>query len=96
MADLEKVIKGLKSCLREDIGDYKCEGCPYLKEPICFKEVKRDALNLLKKQKRKTGHWVDNCSCSECAWTNDGDDGFARIATHFNYCPNCGAIMDGR
>lgn len=48
MADLEKVIRGLESCLREDISDYKCEQCPYLKETNCLIKIKRDALELLK------------------------------------------------
>lgn len=43
------------------------------------------------------GRWVDNCcynTCSVCgnsvhAWNDDGD------LQEFNYCPNCGAKMDG-
>ena len=50
MADLEKVIKGLETCLRENIGGYKCETCPYLKDTGCVRKNKRDALELLKEQ----------------------------------------------
>lgn len=48
MADVVEIIKGLESCLREDISDYKCEQCPYLKETNCLIKIKRDAFELLK------------------------------------------------
>ena len=52
MNKLEKAIKGLETCLSTDDGDYKCERCPYKNtDLICIKEIKRDALELLKEQK---------------------------------------------
>lgn len=40
---------------------------------------------------RKKGKWKDGC-CTECGY-NWGKD--APIASVPNYCPNCGAKMDG-
>ena len=57
MADLEKVIKGLETCLRENIEGYKCETCPYLKDTGCVKKNKMDALKLLKSLQPKIGQW---------------------------------------
>lgn len=43
-------------------------------------------------EKQKTGHWIDNkvqtklCNCSEC---------YALSKVYSNYCPNCGAKMEG-
>ena len=37
-------------------------------------------------------HWYGKDKCSNCHYrTYDGLD-----LTHFNYCPNCGAKMDGK
>lgn len=39
----------------------------------------------------KAAHWFGKDKCSECYYrTYDGLD-----LSHFNYCPNCGAKMDG-
>lgn len=36
-------------------------------------------------------HWLGKDECSECTYhTSDRDD-----LSHFNFCPNCGARMDG-
>ena len=36
-------------------------------------------------------HWLGKDECSECTYhTFDRDD-----LSHFNFCPNCGARMDG-
>ena len=36
-------------------------------------------------------HWTAKDECSECAYhALDRDD-----LSHYNYCPNCGAKMDG-
>lgn len=46
-------------------------------------------------EERKHGRWVrrnDIIACSECIWDMCFDENIAEL----NYCPNCGAIMDGR
>lgn len=46
-------------------------------------------------EERKHGHWVrhnDIIACSECIWDMYWEEG----NTELNYCPNCGAIMDGK
>jgi len=50
-------------------------------------------LKLLKEQQPKTGHWIDGWTCSNCFWMHEDDNGFA-LLTPYNYCPNCGAIME--
>lgn len=55
-----------------------------------------DALDLLKEQEAKTGHWIDTTKvigfprvqCSVC--------GSGQGAIWMNHCPNCGAKMEGR
>ena len=47
---------------------------------------------------RKKGKWITNstiinCSvCKHCSWTKSS---FKDLVMSFNYCPNCGAEMDG-
>ena len=50
----------------------------------------------------KHGEWIDNkvafhWVCSECGCTVRMDKGqvFDRLEDEYNYCPNCGAKMDG-
>ena len=40
------------------------------------------------------GEWIDDCTCSNCNWLNEDDDGRILLTT-YNYCPNCGAKMRG-
>ena len=109
MAELENVVVGIEHCDR--LG---CSMCPYKPggySPMdCRIQLMRDALELLKEQKAKTGHWVS---------VNDGDivaidnDGFPErtcfcseckkyliasdeYAVYGRYCPFCGAKMEGR
>lgn len=45
-------------------------------------------------EEHKHGHWVRHnniIACSECIWDMYWEEG----NTELNYCPNCGAIMDG-
>lgn len=78
MDKLEKVIKGLETCLSTDDGDYKCERCPYKKTDLnCIKENKRDALKLLKEQQ------------AEINKLNGFINGFSRDAVPIVRCVNC-------
>lgn len=46
-------------------------------------------------EERKHGRWVrhnDIIACSECIFDMCFDENIAEL----NYCPNCGAIMDGQ
>lgn len=46
-------------------------------------------------EERKHGHWIRHnniIACSECIW----DMYWEERNTELNYCPNCGAIMDGK
>lgn len=61
MADIERVIKGIRKCLSQK----PCQenGCPYENE--CAVEhinapLLRDALELLKEQQPKKGYWISN------------------------------------
>ena len=59
-------------------------------------ECIEDILQLLKEQEAKTGHWIDTtqtigfprCECSVC----NSEAG----AIWMQYCPICGAKMEGR
>lgn len=45
-------------------------------------------------EERKHGHWVRHnniIACSECIWDMYWEEG----NTELNYCPSCGAKMDG-
>ena len=96
MADLEKVKKGLDLCLTGEPST--CKDCPYNAEckearGIGPSPLRRDALELLNEQ--KYGHWIrspkflSEAQCSVCKETYVGD------CRTFNYCPECGAKMDG-
>ena len=89
MADREKVIKGLETCIPmkyETNEEKECrhEQCPYGREnykPMngCFWDLMADALELLKEQpERKCGHWEK----SEYA-----DDSWHK-------CSECGTITE--
>ena len=99
MADMEKVVKGIEICLKDD----GCKGCPYYKHDNAYfcgiMEILTDALELLKSKPQK-GHWVEKedynldtyYDCSVCgeSWTTiegtQWDNGM-------NFCPHCGADM---
>lgn len=45
-------------------------------------------------EERKHGHWVRHnniIACSECIWDMYWEEGNTKL----NYCPSCGAKMDG-
>ncbi len=105
LPDKEKVIKGLEYCTAPG---RNCDmRCPYVDENDCEVCLERDALALLKEQKR--GHWVldpDGMDwnipawcCSVCGCRNDNippnvEKENPRRWSGSKYCPNCGAKMD--
>lgn len=55
---LERVIKGMECCSREDIGD--CNNCPYnINDMHCDIGMMRDALELLKSQEPRVMTWEE-------------------------------------
>ena len=53
MADMEKVIKGLKICINRVPGKYDCNECPYeIDGNYCEINLAKDALALLKEQQK--------------------------------------------
>lgn len=92
MIDREKVIKGFTCC---EI-DASCANCPYSDSNICIADLRKDVFELLKEQPlQRHGHWVRlpkflvESQCSVCGETYVGD------CRTFNFCPTCGAEMDG-
>lgn len=56
-----------------------------------------DASQTIEIPERKTGKWIRkrlsiNCSvCKKCNWSLCFED----VVRQFNYCPHCGAMMEG-
>ena len=58
-----------------------------------FKALTLDEVALKKLEPIRHGHWIDNGDvvvCSRCT-----EFYIKRFNLHRNYCPNCGAKMDG-
>lgn len=98
MLDIKEVIKGLqieRECVSRDC-DRDCGKCNIVQERDWLLAVYDDAIELLKEQEVKTGHWIDsagNDKCSNCG--TEYSDLYPDYGnTHF--CPNCGAKMEGR
>ena len=99
MPDIENVIKGLECC--SAVPEHDCENCPYDQETgdyICgSREMKREAIELLKEQEAKTGEWITiwqeddpdtslEARCSVCGRVSKRPLG--------HYCKWCGSTMD--
>ena len=85
----EAIKKFTYSYKGDRIPDYDCDNFP---TQISFKDVKRWIRELPSVEpERKTGKWIENKwgeeTCSEC--------GYIHKAEGTNYCPNCGAKMEG-
>lgn len=100
----EKVIKGLQ--IHADGCGYRshhCDAmeCPYRygDESCDIEEMCRDALELLKEQEPKTGHWIwlqfcanEGVYCSECH--TKMFDRYPMKKKLSQFCGHCGAKMD--
>lgn len=53
MANREKTLRGLESCLGFCHEGFCPKECPYLSDARCFEAIKRDALALLKEQEAR-------------------------------------------
>lgn len=85
MTDREKLIILL---LTLDNCSYNCEECEYENEVFC--QTVRQAEHLIKNGVTLTekGKWLDG-HCTNCGSRELG------LFDAKNYCPNCGAKMDG-
>lgn len=67
-----------------------CEACKLWSEEGCkviLEAPTVDAVEVVH------GRWDDECRCTACGWY--GEDWYKRDVYYFDYCPNCGAKMDG-
>ena len=93
---LDMAIKALEraSCIKE-----KCAYCPHCEH--CDVDDETLAIKALEQQP-KTGHWIEKddfdgdtyYDCSECGESFCLIDG-TPTDNLYNYCPNCGAKMEG-
>ena len=93
--DREKVIKGIDICLQR----FRCgEDCPYYNtEKIgCMEQLREDALELLKEQEVKTGHWIDSAGNDKCSICGEEYSDLYPDYGNTHFCPNCGTKMEGR
>ena len=79
MPDRERVTEHLNDCL---VASRRDNTWVFVR-----KDIVEDALTLLKKQDAKTGHWNGpECSCCHA---------ILERRCRFEYCPHCGAKMEG-
>ena len=106
MIDREKVKKGLECCKASMNDDpfQRCSECPYNGISISVQECRAvlsaDALDLLKEQEAKTGHWIylqycanEGVYCSECH--TKMFDRYPMKKKLSQFCGHCGAKMEG-
>ena len=55
MADIKKIIRGLKCCLMADC----TMNCPYATIPVCSEKLMTDALALLKEQEKEMERFIN-------------------------------------
>ena len=84
----------LKKWLKSPVGfRANCEDCTSIDCLDCIIEEAIDNAPTIEAAPVVHGRWDDECRCTVCGWY--GEDWYKRDAYHFDYCPNCGAKMDG-
>lgn len=79
MNNIEKIIKGIKTC-----GDDKssCKDCPYyeLKSPMCLDTLHKEATGLIRRQQAEINHFVEaNKMVVEPKTVKNDDDEILRL-----------------
>ena len=103
MTDYTKLTKALRCCIPNQ--PETCEGCTYNTDgewecnvPGMMVDAAA-AIEELQAQLPKRGKWINSKErmrpdmCSVCGCVYEADRFMDKIA--WNYCPNCGARMDG-
>ena len=100
MTKLEKVMKGLRTCLNYK-GTIECgDDCPYLQSETCDTELMKDALELLKAhalysdaleilKAQEVTKPIRNLGITRCGNCNREIDKYEGV----KYCPNCGKAV---
>ena len=88
LIDVNKVINFMQKCLDESQDKYSIAHFAFQSIIECLKqEPSVDAVEVVH------GHWIaeheESIRCSECCFNR------ANIKIPMDYCPNCGAKMDG-
>ena len=95
MADIEKVIKGLESC----IGHCGLKNCPYFNESCEMfgcngNEVMKDALELLKEQRQSTKPIAVKAKLDYGSWHYECEKCNGYIDIQDKFCRHCGRLID--
>ena len=97
MTKADEVKKALDVCINQGFGS-KCHECVYREYEggFCIDALMKDALDVINQMEVVHGRWEDakhaygffSPRCSVCHQFN-------KYHERYNYCPNCGAKMDG-
>ena len=95
MAKADEVKKALDMCIHHAFGS-DCAGCVYREYEggFCIDAIMKDALDVINQTEVVHGWWEHAPDyaeyCSICGHYPDEEANHA-----YDYCPNCGAKMDG-
>ena len=91
MTDRKKIIRAVETCFDSWIDKHRDMGLD-LHE---VEQMKRDALELLKEREHTKPYRPEELwLCEKCDQTIGWDDILGIEDTLYNYCPNCGRIVD--
>lgn len=83
----------LIDAMRIDFDEVDISGCTDVDDIIAAVEDLIDKQPTVDAAPVVHGRWDDECRCTVCGWY--GEDRYKRDVYDFDYCPNCGARMDG-